>query len=266
MAVMDRGSDRDRDSNTRDRDSAKPSGKILKLRPMKKPQSNSQSKSPNPDSRPRRVASLDPYAFHSTIDIIEELTYNKDTYAIKGDTSGCQLTVYNFPSSLLTCIDRIRGRISPRPGLNLTFACCVMNGLEVLNNNEDLKALQELKWRFANISAKVNGYLSEAVAIFLRSYAVSIANPVHSTVVRRQNLYLPEHVKESLGSTCLDLGISHSAIIYLCVMISLIDQEGIIHTQQHDEMSRAVDNFFASVKVRREIVGVILDYVEGQSH
>lgn len=204
-------------------------------------------------SVPPTAVSMKPSSYSPPFDVVQELSANRDTYV--GDQ---QATIYQFPSYLRTCLDRVRARVdaASKPGLSIALSCCTSAGLQVLVKSPVIKSLLALKEEF-DLCDEVDAWTSEELANLFRSFSLSIPDSTLSDS-RKQNLSIPDHLRSSLGSLSSDLGMSFSALVILCIMIALADQSAVLEERQR-ELVAGVELFLRRAQVRLRILQVLVD-------
>lgn len=221
--------------------------------------SHSQSSRVIPAHSRFKVGSTDPSTFRPEFDAISELAYNRDQY-----TGEHQLSIYSFPSYLRTCIDKIRAHAgqmstSGKPGISAAIACCVYHGMKCLQSNDDIKELIRLKEQF-DLDDKLNTRYAEEIAIWFRSSTISVLDG-SGTGTKRQSLYVPEELRQSVCSFSTEIGVVYSVTVTIAAMITLSLQNH-ISKENKALLESAVDAFYDRMSLRREFAEVLMKRAE----
>lgn len=209
--------------------------------------------------RPARSSvSFSPHSLSPSFDVVAELTTNRDAY--QGDE---WFTLCTFPQFLRTSLDRIRRQVPPpKPSLSLAVAACIANGVRVIGQHEDLRALGETKARLDVLKDVDAAYVDE-VSVYFRTFPLGISDPAQ-TGVRRQNVKLPEDVHGDVLTVCDEVGLSASALCTLAVMVTLSSQDVILkgHTRQLNDI---VETFWRRAKLRRAMAEALVETLEEEA-
>jgi hypothetical protein len=198
-------------------------------------------------------------------DAVSELTHNREAYSTPHGTSTKPSTIYGFPPFLYTVMDRIRAKVEdgPRPGLNPTICCCITYALRVLASNPEVQAVLSLHDQFRNAPVTTLCREHEELAGMLRSFDISIPD-LAGMKPRRQNVTLPEPIKNALSGLAGELGTSFSSLCIISIVIALHAQPQTF-PQRRAEMKRIVEEFFERVATRRGMYQDLLDGIEKKS-
>lgn len=218
-----------------------------------------QSTSPDPSStnrtKPRR-ASASITQMRPVFDLTAELTYNRDRY------TGPEWIAAKMPGYMRTCIERICAavaRSSSKPGNAPVVAACSLNGLSIIREHREVVATLALREQFMT-SDQIDEDQEDELASFLRQFPFTPPDPT-TTVARRLTYPIPQYIKSQLNEMSGELGISMSALVVVCLSITMADQPAILESRR-GHLAGAVAKFFERVATRREMAEVWLRRME----
>jgi hypothetical protein len=197
-------------------------------------------------------------------DILTELSENRDAYK-GGDV---QLTIYKFPSSLVTILSQVSIRVplvnnSNKPGLSITALCALNHGFNVIQSNSSIHNLLTIRERFDEVGAGAgtkDSWLVEGVSNIFQSFPLSVIdNPMG--LPKSLNIHIGDGLKRAIFKFKQELGIEFSALATMCIMITLMDLDFILD-ERREEMKASIERFFRAVKVRTRIFEVLMSELE----
>lgn len=200
-----------------------------------------------------KIASMDPRKFVPPYDVTHELMENREEFIGKE-----WLTLCGFPSYLHTSLDRVRRRVksTTKPGLSPTAACCITHGLQAISGHEDVQGLLTLKAQLDTLDGVAADY-ADAISAWFRSFPIGAPNASMSGS-RKQNITLPEQLKQDIHELGGELGLTSTALATLAMTATLASQPAVLAGHARDCV-QAVEIFLKHVHLRRRLGEVLVD-------
>lgn len=174
-----------------------------------------------------------------------------------------KIALYGFPCYLATNIRRVLSRSrNGRGDWSIALSCLVYHGLQrysalpaVRNLSQALQAL--------DTDDGLGALAGEQVELWRRGFRFSIVDPTHTMGLEKcRSWKAPEHVHTDLFDLGGRLGVSGSTLGIVCVMVGLVDQEGVL--DEHVGYMRGVIEELDQLLVERgRRLGRLVRAIEG---
>lgn len=194
-------------------------------------------------------------------DVIAQLTHDREKYQIADEKDGVNVTIYSLPESVYISIERLRARVvrSSKVSFSVIMTCCASHGINVLNQNTDIKELIEIKqdlWGCDNVTEIQD---VEELTGWISTFSVGI--PESSTYKGRKFcLVVPKWLKGAISGLSGELGVKDYILFIFAVMITLIQQNDILDGHR-EQMRDSVESFLRRVALRKRITDLLLEII-----
>lgn len=174
-----------------------------------------------------------------------------------------KIALYGFPCYLATNIRRVLSRSrNGRGDWSIALSCLVYYGLQrysalpaVRNLSQALQAL--------DTDDGLSALAGEQVELWRRGFRFSIVDPTHTMGLEKcRSWKAPEHVHTDLFDLGGRLGVSGSTLGIVCVMVGLVDQEGVLD-EHVGYMKGAIGELDGLLLERGRRLGRLVRAIEG---
>jgi hypothetical protein len=193
-----------------------------------------------------------PGLYEDKVDIIEELGNNFATYKVPSKKGADWVDIICLPNYVKTTLEFMKRRVDlPRePGLDPILCCCIWHGLPLIQANETVRALRDLRNSFHDLEQQGNPRFEFVAEYFRQNVRVEISGS-------KKNIPVPEELKKRIQGTAIDLGVAESTIAILSAMAILSTQES-VPLSYREEMSKKVSDFQEVLSMKLEAAQILL--------
>ena len=174
-------------------------------------------------------------------DVLTEL--QRDPRRFRGNDS-C-LSLYRYPSMLVTNIDRLRAQLPRQVGRNPTMACCLLRGVEDLSADPHVTQLAALKRELDTGGHDADPEDWEDLMVWMRGYPYGLPSGFGA----KYSLWLPQEITESLSTLSSSIGLSLSSVAVLAILSTRADQPS-CHPKQRAQLTAMVARFTRRTRFR----------------